>query len=305
MRAALRGPPYTRQGLRLSFRPMHDSDMTAHRNPPTSSTIARWLAQAQAEARRPPTAPREPLWLEGAEIGSVETGFCARLPQPQLAVRRLRMERRDDGWHLQGIGSSVGSGSELLNRLAALMREHGLCGPWRDEQLAVHDAQGLRVATIERGAVRPLAIATHAVHLIGLTPDGRMWVQQRALDKPTYPGKLDTLMGGMVSAADTLPHAVERETWEEAGLRLDQLRPLRHGGCLEFSCPSEDEGHGFMRERIDWFVATVPDHLRPTNQDGEVQSFELLDRPQLAHRLVDNRFTPEAGLLLASYLGWQ
>ena len=284
---------------------MHDSDMTAHCNPPTSGAIARWLARAQAKAHRPPTAPRAPLWLGGAEIGSVEPGFCAQLPQPQLAMLRLRMEQREDGWHLHGIGPSAGSGSELLNRLAALMREHGLCGPWRDEQLAVHDAQGLRVASIERGAVRPLAITTRAVHLIGLASDGRMWVQQRALGKPTHPGKLDTLMGGMVSATDTLLRAVERETWEEAGLRVDQLQTLHHGGFLELSCPSEDEGHGFMRERVDWFVATVPDHLCPANQDGEVQGFELLGRQQLAHWLVAERFTPEASLVLAAYLGWR
>ena len=36
-------------------------------------------------------------------------------------------------------------------------------------------------------------------------------------------------MGGMVSAADDLPQALARETWEEAGLRLDQLQALTYG----------------------------------------------------------------------------
>jgi hypothetical protein len=39
-------------------------------------------------------------------------------------------------------------------------------------------------------------------------------VQQRALDKANDPGLWDTLMGGMVSAADTVATALARETWE-------------------------------------------------------------------------------------------
>ena len=72
------------------------------------------------------------------------------------------------------------------------------------------------IGQVERGAVRPLGIATQAVHLVGHAADGRIWVQQRALNKANDPGLWDTLMGGMVSAADTVATALVRETWEEA-----------------------------------------------------------------------------------------
>ncbi len=88
-------------------------------------------------------------------------------------------------------------------------------------------------------------------------------------------------MGGMVSAADTLEQALARETYEEAGLDVAQLQQLQHGGHVAFACPSDEVkgGVAYMRERIDWFSAVVPDGLEPRNQDGEVQQFQCIDLP--------------------------
>lgn len=153
--------------------------------------------------------------------------------------------------------------------------------------------------------MRVLGLATQAVHLVGCTADGAMWVQQRAFDKPNNPGMWDTLMGGMVSAADSLASAVERETWEEAGLRVAALQGVAHSGHVEFAQPSDEAGGcGYMVERIDWFRAQVPEGMAPVNQDGEVARFELLPRTALLERLARGAFTPEASLILAAALGW-
>jgi hypothetical protein len=112
----------------------------------------------------------------------------------------------------------MGDVTTSLNKIAVALHEAGLAGAWRDEQLAVPDQFGHRKGTVERAAVRPLGITTLAVHLVGQSLDGRFWVQQRAFDKSNDPGLWDTLMGGMVSAADTVETALVRETWEEAGL---------------------------------------------------------------------------------------
>ena len=194
--------------------------------------------------------------------------------------------------------------TDALNTLAAALRDADLCGPWRNEQLAVCNAAGAVIATVERGAVRVLGLATRAVHLVGLAPDGRMWVQQRSMTKPNNPGQWDTLMGGMVSAADTLHEALARETWEEAGLRVAALHGLRHGGHVDFGRESrEGGGAGYMRERIDWFCAEVPEGLAPDNQDGEVERFDLLAPQAVREWLAQGRFTLEAGLVIAAFLG--
>jgi 8-oxo-dGTP pyrophosphatase MutT (NUDIX family) len=160
---------------------------------------------------------------------------------------------------------------------------------------------------VERAVVRPLGIATKAVHLIASAPDGRMWVQQRSLRKPNEPGRWDTLMGGMVSAADDLPQALARETWEEAGLRLDQLQALTYGGCVGFRRPSGGDGNeqdiGYTVEDIDWFHAVLPESVVPQNQDGEVEQFVLLERAALSSMLEQGLFTLEAALVIAAFQG--
>ncbi|MDR0226678.1 MAG: NUDIX domain-containing protein [Burkholderiaceae bacterium] len=267
--------------------------------------LERWLQRLRADASQPPQQPRRALRVDGRAIGSLADDLAAQLAAqlagPALATRPLTLELVQGEWHLAGQGDAT----VRLNALAEVLRATGHCGPWRNEQLAVTDGEGRRVATIERGAVRPLGIASQAVHLVGESPDGRIWVQQRAHDKPTNPGMWDTLMGGMVAARDSLDLALERETWEEAGLRVADLQDLRHGGHVLFERPShEAEGRGFMRERIDWFCATVPAPLQPDNQDGEVQGFALMDREQLLQWLPQGRFTPEASMVLVAWLGW-
>ena len=209
------------------------------------------------------------------------------------------LKKEQSGWHLMLGQSDVTS---CLNRLANLLRDAGLAGAWRNEQLAVRNEQGVQIGTIERGAVRPLGIATLAVHLVGQATDGRFWVQQRALNKPNDPGKWDTLMGGMVSAEDSVETALQRETWEEAGLHVAELQNLSYGGRQSNCRPSGDGCAGYMQEFIEWFICTVPDGLTPNNQDGEVAQFALMDKAQVIAAIQRGEFTLEAALIFASIL---
>ncbi|MFT3812547.1 MAG: NUDIX domain-containing protein [Acidovorax sp.] len=263
--------------------------------------MSAWVAAARAQAHCPPRVPRLPLFVAGKAVGSVEDEVLNEISLQPLQDVRWTLSKQEYAWHLEGAGDAT----PALNALAHALRAAGRCGPWRDEQLAVRSTTGERVGTIERGAVRPLGIATLAVHLVGWTADGRMWVQQRAFDKANNPGQWDTLMGGMVSAADSLEQALARETWEEAGLHVQALRGVRHGGHVDFAQPSDEaHGCGYMVERIHWYSATVPDGVEPCNQDGEVERFECIARAELEARLAQGAFTPEAALILAMALGW-
>lgn len=264
-----------------------------------------WLASARVSAHQPPARPRQPLLVAGQVVGSVAEGFLNQIGLHRLLYKHFKLlneeHRGAPAWHLD---VPMGAATEALNTLAAALRDADLCGPWRNEQLAVCNPAGEVVATVERGAVRVLGVTTRAVHLVGLAPDGRMWVQRRSLTKPNNPGLWDTLMGGMVSAADSLPQALARETWEEAGLRVEALQGLRHGGHVDFSRPSrEGGGAGYMRERIDWFCAQVPGGVEPVNQDGEVERFDLQPLDVLRTQVAQGQFTLEAGLVIAGYLG--
>jgi 8-oxo-dGTP pyrophosphatase MutT (NUDIX family) len=244
-----------------------------------------WLARLRARADAPPLRPRETLWWGRHRIGSVEPAVAAALRLPEL-----RQER--DGWRVHG------DATPSLHRIALALRDAGHVKAWRDEKLAVCNEDGMVLGTIERGAVRALGITTQAVHLLGFTTDGRQWVQQRALDKATDPGLWDTLVGGMVPAGETVALALERETWEEAGLRFGQLQGLAHGGHVLTRRPSSELAAGYVVERIDWFRGFVPDGVVPVNQDGEVARFELLGPGEVGARLEQDAFTVDAALLI-------
>ena len=271
-------------------------------NAPVDANGRLWLNDLRASTNTPPLRPRVPLWAGESVIGSVEPDFLSQKAlQPLLDGRKqlLKKERPPSlGWRL------LGDITASLNKLAHALNSANLGGGWRGEQLAVHDQLGHLKGTVERAAVRPLGIATRAVHLAACTADGRHWVQQRSLTKSNNPGLWDTLMGGMVSSADTIQSALERETWEEAGLRLDQLNDLAHCGVLAIRQPARDgNGASYVVEDIDWFSCTVPDGMLPVNQDGEVAQFVLMTSDEVMSAMQRGEFTTEAALILAEVMG--
>jgi len=252
-----------------------------------------WLAALERRADVPPQRPRETLaTADGIAIGSLEPALGRA-----LVDARQPLAAASDGWRLSG------ETDDALASIAAWLHREGHGGRWRDELLAVTATAGKRagiaVGAIERAAVRPLGISTLAVHLVGYDEAGRIWVQQRAHDKATDPGMWDTLVGGLVAAGESTLPSLERETREEAGLRLAALEQLDSYGAVLVRRPVAD---GYMVERIEMFDALVPTGAEPENQDGEVAGFELLEFPALRERLQADRFTLEAALILRAWV---
>ena len=253
------------------------------------SSFDAWCTRLRARADMPPVAVRAPLLLSSTPlpIGSVEPALAQRMHDAGLPLRAA-----GDTWRI------IGPADAALAELARWLHAHGQGGRWRDELLPVGDSAGEMRCAIERAAVRPLGITTHAVHLVGRRSGGEVWVQQRALSKATDPGLWDTLVGGLVSAGETIAETLERETWEEAGLRLAELQGLNDFGRITVRRPVSD---GYMVEHIHLFEASVPAHAVPVNQDGEVECFEALSRADLQTRLRSEAFTLEASLILAQW----
>jgi 8-oxo-dGTP pyrophosphatase MutT (NUDIX family) len=277
---------------------LHDLDFVS-----TSVLDHQWLSSLTASADRPPLRPRVPLIWGAQVIGSVEPEYLSQIDLQRWPALPEVLQREQSSeslpWRVRGELTLV-----LAQIAQALLQAQvgSVLQQWRNEQLAVCDAQGRQLATVERGVVRPLGIATRAVHLVGRTSDGRYWLQQRALNKANDPGQWDTLMGGMVSAKDTVQTALERETWEEAGLRLTALEQVRWGGRVDLRKPCSDDAAGYVVEQTDWYHCTVPDGVQPVNQDGEVEQFLLLDKRELIAKLQRDEFTTEAALILVAAL---
>lgn len=234
----------------------------------------------------PPLRPRQSLSWAGAErpFGSAEPALLDAL---QSAGTPFQADAPDPDAHLL--------------ELAQGLRRLGLSGRWRDEPVRVPHPRG--ASRIERGCTRVLGIQTLAVHLIGWSSDGRVWMQQRSRHKAEDPERWDTLVGGMVSAAEGPLAALRRETWEEAGLDLDALGPLREAPRLQSRRPVDDGGgRGYLDERLITLQALLPEGLRPENRDGEVQDFALWTAEELRAGIARGELTLDAARLMLRLL---
>jgi len=249
-----------------------------------------WLARARAAAERPPPSRRAALRLgaAGPRIGSIEPALAARLAAAGLPLRRSRR-----AWTIDGpIDAS-------LTGIARWLMHEPLGLRWRDELLPLVDGDGLTLGSVERGVARVLGLRTFAVHLSGRSEDGRFWVQQRAFDKATDPGRWDTLMGGQMAAGESVETTLERETGEEAGLGLADLTGLVRGPDVTVRRPVIE---GYMDERIAVFRAVLAEGVLPLNRDGEVAQFACLEEATLRRSLAEGEFTLEATLILGAEL---
>lgn len=243
---------------------------------------------------------RWPLMLGADRVGSVHPQWLQALERSGVQAPWVEQKTEQHHHYLYAEEPFL---IENSGSFALAVHQAGLSGPWRHEAVPVLRDGGQVWACVERAMVRVLGLRTQAVHLVGLTPDGHCWVQQRSLQKPNDPGMWDTLMGGTVSGNEVLADTLERETWEEAGLHVGSLHDVRHAGCFTARRTTPDGGgFGLLVEETHWFVATVPDGLEPVNQDGEVDHFECWSPTQVQQAVAQGLFTPEAAWVLGQAL---
>jgi 8-oxo-dGTP pyrophosphatase MutT (NUDIX family) len=257
-----------------------------------------WLRRLAERIECAPLRPRLSLGVSsgddrrGAVIGSLESSLAL-----DLAAAGMPLRNTDESWCFELPAATDIDPTFAL--VARWLRTNNMGSAWRDELLAVTDTHSHAIGVIERAAVRPLGIATRAVHLVARNESGHVWVQQRAFAKDTDPGLWDTTMGGLIAADESTEQTLERETWEEAGLRIRDLRAARQFGHFTVRRPVDA---GYMVEHIEMFESTVPNKLAPMNQDGEVERFEALSVEDLIERLHSDAFTLEAAMVLVKWI---
>lgn len=248
-------------------------------------------AQLVQLAQQLPPAGARPVTIAGRVGGWI----CSRALAAIGGMPGVLIE--DEAAHLAPAGDM--SLDTVLCGLARRLDDAGCIRNWRNELLDVI-AEGQVLGRVERGAIRPLGLLSQAVHLNGWTPDGRLWVARRALDKSTDPGMWDTLSGGLVAAGESPHQAMLRETLEEAGLVADELAghgPLRTVLRMHRRLPD-----GYQVENVLLVDCVLDADVMPRNVDGEVLAFRCVGPDDLWQMIVDGAFTLEAELCILDSL---
>ena len=87
-----------------------------------------------------------------------------------------------------------------------------------EELLDIVDELGKSIGVASRERVHRQGLLHCVTHVWLCTPQGELIFQRRALEKKTWPGKLDATVAGHVNAHETFEAAAIRELQEETGL---------------------------------------------------------------------------------------
>ncbi len=120
-----------------------------------------------------------------------------------------------------------------------------------------------------------------AAHVWIVTPDGRVLLQKRSLEKENWPGYWDVSAAGHVSAGETAAEAAVRETFEELGVQIapDELRRIgvaREQNVLRDGTYLDNEEHEIF------IVEREVDPSALTLQAGEVDDVQLVELDALS-----------------------
>lgn len=136
------------------------------------------------------------------------------------------------------------------------------------------------------------ALIHRSVHILVLSPEGRLLLQKRSLRKDTQPGKWDTSVGGHVGFGQSYEEAARREAEEELGMVP---------GELTFLYPSRIRNR-VESENIHTFLQVSAGPFRP--EPGEIDELRFWTREEIHAALGTGVFTSnfeeEFALFLAS-----
>ena len=213
-----------------------------------------------------------PFYVAGYKVGWILPEDLPLFEQsPALfAVKSERVE-------LLGEPLSPKERSAQLDVVLRQWRDQGYINGWRDEHYLISDGEGTPLFSIERSATALLGVLNLGVHLNGFVrrTDGIwLWMARRAMNRPRYPGKLDQMVAGGMTAYQSPQQVMKRECQEEAGVPMTLAETLKSVGLVTL-CHHNSKGQ-LRREIIYTYDLELPETFQPCNQDGEVEEFQLM-----------------------------
>ena len=196
---------------------------------------------------------------------------------------------------------------------------------WRDELFAVRESFHASPALfIERAAAVLFGVPAYGVFLNGYTVETNrgldnerattgiarrpthVWVGRRSPSKATWPGRLDSLAAGGLSAGMLPLQAMVKECAEEAG--IETFLP-QAASAVSYTGFNED-GWGLKRDVLFCFDLELPPDFEPTPVDGEMDSFEKVPVKTILELLAmsvlpddsNNSWKPNVGVVLIDFL---
>lgn len=192
--------------------------------------------------------------------------------------------------HFEILRDSADTPAEIRNELKG----------WRNEEYGVYSSDNTLLFRLERAAAGILGIPTYGIHLTAYTDNYKIWIPRRSYSKQTYPGMLDNTVAGGIAFGDSVIHTVIKECEEEANLPADIINNgIKSTGVVTYFYQKNDI---FAQPEIQYiFDLQVPDDVIPKPNDGEVESFKLMDVDEIKDALLSRQFKPNCALVMIEF----
>lgn len=170
----------------------------------------------------------------------------------------------------------------VIQRLKKKKIKNELTIPGEDEEwLPVVDETGKILGKVWRSQVHNGSKILHpVVHLHVMNHRKALYLQKRPESKLIQPGKWDTAVGGHIAFGEDIQSALQREAWEEIGLKEFSARPI---GTYVFESEIE-------RELVYSFISY--DYKNIKLHSEEVQEGRFWTQKQIEQNLGNGVFTP-------------
>jgi len=141
---------------------------------------------------------------------------------------------------------------------------------------------------MERSATPLFGVRQYGVHINGYVQDNEkgmsLWIQRRSKNKQTWPGKLDSFVGGGLTEGLGIIETAIKEAGEEANVPVELARNIKPAGSVSFFHQSE---RGIHPNTEFVFDLELPESFHPSNNDGEVEDWLLVPINEVYGKISD------------------
>jgi len=156
---------------------------------------------------------------------------------------------------------------------------------------------------IDRAAVPFFGLPAWGVHLNGYTYRRgtlHLWIGERAMDRPTFPGMLDNMVAGGQPVGLGLMENLVKECAEEADVPVDLANQARSVGAITYTSQAPE---GLKPDVLFCYDLELSESFVPRNTDGEIAAFHLWPVEQVAETVATTqRFKYNCNLVIIDFL---
>ena len=184
---------------------------------------------------------------------------------------------------------------------------------WTGELYPVYDLEKQLVVSIERTAAPLFGIVTYGVQMLAYREisqagsDLGIWIARRAKTRRTYPGLLDSTVGGGLPTGEMPYDCLIRESAEEASFSENLIRAKAKAcGTVNYMCRTDERTGGelglFTPEVQFTYEMELPQDVVPRPGDNEAEGFTFMTVDRLRSALAAGEFTPANGCIVLDFL---